>query len=121
MSTYLRNILDRLAALEAKAEPPDPMPITSAAMWIDPGRMGGDICLSGTRITIDTIARQVEAEGIDQFLYSYDLDASRRRDVLVCCAYFVINDYPDDIPHGWTEWAARTLRNHDNPQDPPSP
>lgn len=57
---------------------------TDAYVWVDPGRMGGQPCINGTRLTVELVAGYYWHHGLDSLLDAYPLT---REQVLVGCWY----------------------------------
>lgn len=93
--------------------------MTTAAIWIDPARMGGKPCLYGTRIDVDTVVNVVWHHSVQYFLDDYDSDS--RRNVLACCVWWVQDCRADSRAErrqrdAWADWAFeawKVLRNAD--------
>lgn len=104
----------------------------TAAIWIDPSRQEGHPCLNGTRTGVDTLARYVAHMGVNDTLIAFEIPAERRRDVLVCVAWWVLygrylagvhNRKTRLLADAWFTWAETTWRDcwHADhmPDDPP--
>lgn len=81
------------------------------AIRIDPALMGGQPCIAGSRLTREHAATNIAARGIDDYYTSYEVDPSRRRDVLVACAWWTLNStrgpkWHRVIRNAWRDWAV---------------
>lgn len=57
------------------------------AVWIDPGRCGGDPCCGGTRVPVHLVAGMVWRDGVDAATDCWDLT---RTQVLHACWYAAV-------------------------------
>ena len=91
------------------------MPAPTAAIWIDPSRMSGEPCLTGTRIPCETIARYVAHEGMERTQQAYELGHGHRRAILVACSWWTLNITPDTedderLVRYWRTWARNAWK-----------
>lgn len=120
--TWLRaRLVDLLA---------EPQPARSsrpgAALWVDPWRMIGKVCVTGTRLPASTIADLAASHGLGEVFACWpDL---QRREVLVAC-WWEATEHPDRYPTAWRAWARSAFDQlaHDGgdcpdpPTAPPAP
>ncbi len=95
-----------------------------AALWVDPARTDGKVCLTGTRLSAWTVAHRVQHHGsITTTLQHSDLDDTYRRAVLVAC-WWTATRHPHVEPHPWLHWARdapQALWHATGPLPPPPP
>jgi uncharacterized protein (DUF433 family) len=100
----------------------------SDPITINPARMRGEPCLSGTRLTVDHVALGIAALGVDGYLATFDLPSDRRRDCLIAAAWWTLSDRSRgkravQVRSAWTQWADdlwnATWRSLDVVDDPP--
>ena len=86
----------------------------SAALWIDPCRMGGQPCINGTRIPVYAVAEVLYDHGhAEVFAIWPDLT---ERDVLVACWWHATSDRK-----WWKRWGAWADSAHGLLRDRPGP
>lgn len=88
-------------------------PAPRAALWIDPARCSGQVCLSGTRLYTSHTAHCLAYGDIAEYRASYSLDDVSDRDIIVAAAWWALREKADNkweraIKAAWKEWAKQT-------------
>jgi uncharacterized protein (DUF433 family) len=77
---------------------------SSAALWIDPARRSGEVCVYGTRITVDMVADFVWSGcGPELIEDGYGVD---RRQALCACWWYATQHPRTKIGLAWAGWAG---------------
>jgi uncharacterized protein (DUF433 family) len=74
------------------------------AVWIDPGRHGGDPCCGGTRVPVNLVVATVWRDGVDTAIDCWDLT---RGQVLNACWYAAVINMVDIYKHRGTGYRSR--------------
>lgn len=84
-----------------------------AVLTIDPRRQFGRVCVEGTRVPADAIAKNVAAgDGVDRVADDYQIT---REQVLLCCLWYsweclsIRRNFERKVAKAWDKWADEAL------------
>ncbi len=83
----------------------------TAALWLDPSRCAGRVCLNGTRLYTEHTAHMLSFDTVEQYRSDYGLEGISDRDIYVAAAWWVLYEpartkQDRALKKAWHQWAT---------------